>query len=239
MVEFIRQYRKNVVVLIVLVLILIVLFLIDIILGNKKDSIKTVQNYDYVYTLEKSRAKDAEKVSSLPQINLHFDSIAPINEEIMELYYHVIEEKKSEFTYEYIWKENLLFLNLKIYFYDEGNQDMETRYISYIIRTNDGVLLSNQEALEILGYPTNIISNTLQKKMLSYYNEAVSKGYIPKEECDFNCYLKWRDMVNIDEGASLFWKDGKLVMYRGFSLHSIYEDDSVFDKDPFVFALEK
>ncbi len=239
MVEFLRQYRKNVIALAILILVLIILFLVNIVLGNKKDSLKKVQNYDYVYTLEKGKSKSSTKSSYLPQINLRFDSIYAINEEIMELYYQVLEEEKSEFTYEYSQKGNLLFLLIRVYFYDESNRDMETRYLSYVIEMQDGTLLSNQEVLASLGYPEDSIWHTLQNKMYFYYEKAVEEGYIPREECDFTCYLKWRDMVNIDEGASLFFKDGHLVLYRGFSLQSIYEDKVIFDDDPFIFELEK
>lgn len=236
MVDFLRQYRKNVIAVIILALALIILFLVQV-FTSKKDPSKAMQNQDYVYTFESNERKEK---SSLPQINLKGESVKKQNAEIMELYYNVINGDKNRFAYQYKVEEGLLFLLIEIKFYDPANAGMETRYISYINDIKKGTLVSNEDVLDQFGYDENAIENSITKKMKAYYTEAVQKGLIAGEECDFSCYMDWRDMRDIKEGSALYFKNNKLVVYRGFSLESVYADHVLYDKkEPFLFELEE
>lgn len=235
MVDFLRQYRKNVIAVIVLAILLVVLFLVQMVF-KKEDPNKALQNQDYVYTFESNERK---QVSHLPQINLKGDMVKKENAEIMRLYYTTISSDKNQFTYKYVKKDNLLFLLIEIYYYETLNAGMETRYISYINDIETGELVTNEEVLKKYGYTENMIGTSITNKMKAYYEEASMKGLIVPQECDFACYMGWRDMENIKEGASLYIEDNKLVVYRGFTKESVYADSILYDKkDAFLFSLE-
>lgn len=219
MTEFLRTYRKNVVAVVILVLVLVVLFIVET-FTKKEDPKKEMQNHDYVYTLESMQTKESNRKSELPQINLKSDSVRKQNAEIMKLYYNTVNGKKNSFTYKYTVYDNLLFLLIEIHYYEPLNAGTETRYISYINDLDTKELVMNEDVLQKLGYEADAIEKSITNKMKSYYDKASSEGLIAWQECDFSCYMLWKDMTQVEEGASLFVEDNHLVVYRGFSLKS-------------------
>lgn len=236
MVEFLRQYRKNVLAVGILAIALIVLFLVQS-FSKKESPQKIMKNNDYVFTLNESGGKAGN--SKLPYINLKAEAVQKQNNEISKLYYQSIQSEKNTFTYDFAVNDGLLFLLIQIEFYDETVSGMETRYISYINKIDEEKVVNNEDVLANYGYPNDAIEKAIQTKMNTYYQRAITTGLVPPEECDFTCFMNWRDLNNQNAGA-LFIEDNQLVLYRGFSTESVYGDARLYkEKDTFRFSLEK
>lgn len=201
---------------------------------------KITEGNDYVYTL-RTKKNESGKVSSLPIINLDFKAVEKNNTDIQDLFYQMTKDKRNTVTYEFTVHNKILFLLIRIDFYDVINGTMNTRFLSFNIDLKTGELLQNEAILKKYDYTTEDVKNSIYKEMQTNYKDGHEKGYVDTFNCDFNCYLRNHGFSpnQLEGGVSLFVKNKKLVIYRGFTIDTVLGDKNYFVKEDFIFSLEK
>ena len=71
------------------------------------------------------------------------------------------------------------------------------------------------------------------------YEDEVYKGYLVKQECDYECFLGWREVDDYLDSVSYFVRDGKLIAYRPFTVYSVYGEEEYFTDKDYEFVIAK
>lgn len=232
--------KKNAFIALGIIIALFILLSIGSKISKDVNTHKLTAGNDYVYTLKTSK-NSAGKISSLPVINLDFASIKNVNNHIQELYEQITKDTKNSFQYEFTIHQKILFVLMRMDFDDITNGSMNTRFVSVNVDLKTGTVLKNEEVLKRYGYTIQNVKDTIYNKMLANYNDSHKKGYVDTNNCDFACYLRNHDfnVNNLDGGVSLFVKNKKLVIYRGFTVDTVLGDKNYFVKEDFLFPIEK
>ncbi|MDD3341556.1 MAG: hypothetical protein PHN72_05155 [Bacilli bacterium] len=237
--ELLIEKKPLVITVAVIILLFVLLTVIDTI-SKGTTAHKKINSEDYVYTL-KSTQNEKGVESKLPIINLDFEDIAEYNDSVQELYHKITADKKNTFAYEYTLDKNILYLLIRIDFDDITNHTMNTRFVSFNFDLKTGEILENKDVLSKYGFTIANVSNSITNKMKNYYKDSNKKGYLDTYNCTFSDYLLNHDFDpnNMAGNVSLFIKDKKLVLYRGFTIDTVLGDKDYFVREDFIFPLEK
>ena len=67
----------------------------------------------------------------------------------------------------------------------------------------------------------------------------VNQNYFSQEECNYDCFLKYRNVSNYLDNVNYYVKDGKLYVYKPFVIYSIYDEEEYFTEDSYKFLIAK
>ena len=178
-----------------------------------------------VYTIY-TKSNDMGSITNVPYININSSKIDKINKEIIKTSEDFLNIKGNTILYEYSVSGNTLSLVLKMV----NNNTLytsEIKFKSYNINLKTLKLIDNNNLLKLYNVSNDKVSNIIDNK------DEVKKGFIPKEECDYNCYLEWRDIKNMTDNISYFIRDGKLYVFKEFIPYSVYGEEEYFTDDSF------
>lgn len=150
----------------------------------------------------------------IPQIDYDTEEIVEINNDIKQLYQEASEDENTTITYDRYSDNNYLSIVFKIKVYDSNFNNQVIFYSSYVVDRNTKSVLTNEEIMNIFGYNFEKIEQLIDNRLYDYYQDEVSKNYINKSECDFNCYkLNYREIQDLSERYTLSIENNKLVIY--------------------------
>ena len=229
-----KEARIYVILIVALIVVTVVIW-ISMAVFNSNESANT--NTSYI-TVKDENTSSYEMESRCPTINLDSDDAKEVNDEIEREYNNTVSSGKESFDFDYaVNKDSLSLVTFYIYL------DRETNNPDIIINTynfdlDNGDLVSDSNLLDDFSYSYSDISKSLEKEMKSYYQQEVDSMYFSKEECDYNCFLKLREINNYTDNVKLFVRDNKLVFYRKFNVCSRFMEDQFYRSEDFLFEIE-
>ena len=78
---------------------------------------------------------------------------------------------------------------------------------------------------------------TIETKFRNYYNEEVKEGYLTAKECDYTCFLKYREVSNYLDDVEYYINNKNLVAYRPFATKSIFSEEEFYKEETFAFQI--
>ena len=226
--ETILENKKKSIIIIIILLILLLLILWP----KEDDKNKIYTASRYVITYESTKIDKA--VSKLPYINLKGEDINIVNNAIMIKYYECEELEDRYMDYEYYSNDKVLSLIVKVYLLEDDFIPSEIEFYNFDM---NGKRLTNNDLKELYNVDDTIVEERLNAQVKKYYNYEVQKGYINKNTCDYDCYIKAypSDYLNTLE---YYVKNNSLYTYFYFNIDSNFAYDSNKPFDIFRFKIK-
>ena len=228
-----------------IIIICIAIFLIISIIayGILKNSNKNFNNIKedkskyIVYT--KKSIKSGNYHQDIPYINIKSESIKIINEDI-DNYVNNFKNKNTNINYEFNINGIILSLIIKV---EDHNIEVATvpYFRSYNISLNTYELVSNELLLNELNLTQKDVINTIDNKMKYYYKDISTKEYFDTRECDYQCFLKNREIDSNDylKDTEFFIRNGKLIVFKPYIFASFYGEEEYFTNKAYEFEITK
>ena len=161
--------------------------------------------------------------NGIPVINI--DNASSINQEIKNIY----NDKSKNIKYITYTNKNIYSLILDIEEYSvDANENLKS-YISYNINLTNNEVITKEDLIKMFNFSVDDIISAATKLLKKYYDEEASEGYIEKNECSFDDYVKYiREIENLYDDITLFVKNNELYGYIPFHKNSIFEDSEYF-----------
>ncbi len=203
---------------------------------------KTDSNKDYVYTVKKIKNSYQDNVyDKIPKINLGGKTIENINKNILLNYQQVSSKIEYNYKYEFNVSKNILSLLISYAYYLSDSDKEATRYFETInIDLKTGEVLNTDDVLNKFHLTKKRVNDYLGVKFYSMYTDLINHKYFTKRQCDYNCFLKNRQISNnYLNGLSLYIEDGSLFGYKFFNTYSIYNEQDYFKVDDYKFIIKR
>ena len=227
--------KKTIIILGSTILIALVVLLSSFSRSNENfKKIKLKKNNYLVYS--KVEKEDADYPKYVPYINIKGDIVNQVNKDIDDFVYNYVDSDKALVTYEYNISGIILSVVVKVLDYKEDYAP-KIYFRSYNINLNTQKLISDQSLLDFFQTNETEVSTKIENKFREYYTELVKEGYYVPEECDYECFLGYRDVSNYVDNVNYYVKNGDLIAYRPFVFYSIFGDEEYFKEEHFEFLL--
>lgn len=235
-----KKINNSRIVIIFSIIVFLVVFMILFISQRKQNenynSIKEDKNNYLVYT---KYQKEGEVFSVyIPYINIDSKIVKEVNEDIDLFTSEFINSKKAMISYEYDINGIILSVIIKIVDYDTEYAP-EPYFRTYNINLDTLELISDEALLEYFNISDTDVEMKMENQFQAYYEKIVEKGYYTKEECDYNCFLKYRGIDNYIDRVSYYIEDGSLVVYKPFVFYSVFGEEDYFKDKHFKFLIVK
>lgn len=195
-----KKYKKQIIIISFIILLALIIIIFNLI---NKDSVET---------------KREENGSKLPYINVEGATADALNDYLETLYKDYTSDKKSKFNYKYEVYNNIISVLIDIDLYNKNNYIK--KYMSFNMN-KDGSYLTNEDLSEVFNYDILEVKEKVELKLKDYYNEENNLGYVKKDECDFNCYLK--NVIGVEDiinDITLVIENEKLVAYVNLNINN-------------------
>lgn len=174
----------------------------------------------------------------VPFININTDTVESLNTEILNYAQEYAKKKTNAVTYEYEISGDVLSILVKAINNNTGGAP-KAEYRAYNFNLETLERINDDELLELFGVDYKTVEKIIENKFKYYYADEVKTGYITKEECDYNCFLKLRHIDNYLDEACFYVKSGSLIAYRTFIIHSILGEENYYKDETFAFQITK
>ena len=172
----------------------------------------------------------------VPYINVDSNNIQSINNEIANYCNKYSHIENIQISYEYDISGKYLSLIINIL-----NEDDEygpaVKFKTYNIDLKSRKEVKNDELFKMFNITEDIVSKKIKEQLEEYYNDEVKEGYLEKEECNYECFLKYRDISNYLDDIEYAIKGGKLVVFKPFKFKSIYGEEEYYNDSHFEFII--
>ena len=220
-------------------LVLIVLIIVVFYFRKQYDNynfIKSNKNNYLVYTIKSTKSGIYSK--NIPYINIKTDVGKAINKNINSFIKDYKDNKECTISYEYDINGELLSLVIKIVNYD--TDFAPTVYFrSYNYDLKNDTLIDDMKLLELFNIDESRVESILEAKFEKYYEDILDLEYYDEKECNYDCFLKYREIDNYLDNVVYYVNNGKLIAYRPFIFYSIYGEEEYFKEDNFKFVVAK
>ena len=219
-----------------IVLVCVLFFFFWFLSGDNFSSIKENRREYLVYT--KYEKKDDPYSILIPYINIRSLEVKQINEDIETFLLPFVENEQSIITYEYTIMGDVLSLLLKVMDYSTGYAP-QPHFKSYHIQLSSVTVLTDEEVLSLFQTNSSFVSITLENQFHDFYQRIIQEGYYQEEECNYNCFLKFRGFDQYLDSVSYYIKQGSLYAYKPFIFYSIYGEENFFQEEDLEFFIAK
>ena len=198
-------------------------------------------NYNYikkdtdqylVYTKATSTNKQRLK-NEIPEININSQDADLVNEAIETYASSFLENKDNLMVYDSQLNGQVLSVLLKMLDYSSGYSFPDTSFHTYNFNLNDQTVMSNEEILNLFNVTEDTVRAKIQEQFEFFYKDEVSKNYIVPQECDYECFLKWRNIEDYMDSVYYYIENGKLYAYRPFNIYSVYGEEEYFTDESY------
>lgn len=172
----------------------------------------------------------------VPYINVKSNNIQSINNEIVNYCNKYSHIENIQISYEYDISGKYLSLIINI-LNEDAEYGPEVKFKTYTIDLKSKKIIKDKELLEMFNVSLDTVSEKIKGQLEEYYNDEVREGYLEKEECNYECFLKYRDINNYLDDIEYAIKGGKLVVFKPFKFKSIYGEEEFFNDSHFEFAI--
>lgn len=196
----------------------------------KKDTSK------YLVFTKYSKNNSDRSITEVPEINIDSRDVTVINKKINSFAKKFLSQPGNKLSYETQVNGEVLSLLLKMVNVNTGYVP-EVDFYTYNINLKKKKLMSQQELLSLYGVTEESVKEKIQNQFESFYNDEVAKGYIVAQECNYDCFLEWRNIKNYMDSVHYYIENGKLIIYRPFSIYSVYGEEKYFKEEDFKFYI--
>lgn len=218
------------------IIIFMVVFYLLVYNRSKYADIKVDNTKGLVYTVDSSN--NLLYRIEVPYVNINSSFGKSINEEINSYVADYTNKGNVKLTYKYSINGDVLSIIIKTT--DYGVETIPLIYFkSYNINLNDQVLLGDEDLLAIYGISSEEVESIIEKKFEYWYGKVKEKGYVVEQECDYECFLKYRDVDDYMDNVVYYIDKGKLVAFKPFVFYSIFGEEEFFKEKDYEFILSK
>lgn len=171
----------------------------------------------------------------VPYINIKSEEVEKINSEILTNCQTLANKKNSVIIYEYEINGEILSIVLKTI--DNTKTVPELAFKTYNLNLKSLKLLSNTEILELYSLTEENIEKTIESKFRNYYTKEIQEGYLTAKECNYECFLKYREVTNYLDNVEYYINNKNLVAYRSFATKSIFSEEEFYKEETFAFQI--
>ena len=235
-----NNLRQDKTPIVVAVAVALIVFLIVYFFLNKQNTdykkIKQYKNNYLVYT--KYQSTSTQYPVQIPFVNIKSEAIDAVNKDIDLFVNDFVKSKKSVVSYEYSISGIILSVIVKVIDYDTEYAPFPY-FRSYNINISTLEVIADQSLLDFYSISENEVEEIVEDKFHFYHDELISKDFYAADECNYECFLRNRDIGNYLEKAVYYVDSGNLVAYIPFSFYSIFGEEDYFKDDNFRFLLVK
>ena len=190
---------------------------------------------DFVYQKESEYSGENKKI---PYLNVIGEDALRINDEIASLEESFASVSENRIGFVFNKSDRILSLAIKMIYYDEYKRPL-VKFQTYIIDLVTQKCYTDEEIYKNYEISKEVVRRSIQKKFESIYNDVTKGGYVDSNECDYQCFLKWRGVDDYLTGSKFYIENKRLIVFRGFSTESIFGEEEYFKKEDFKFEVLK
>lgn len=203
------------------------------------------RNYNYikidssnylVYTLD-TKLNNQNLYSEIPYININSDDAKLVNETIEKYAEQFLKNKNNLLVYNSQLNGDILSISLRMADYRSGYSFPDVSFYTYNFDLRTCSLMTDDELLNLFHVDKDDVSKKIEKAFKKYYDDEVYQGYLVKEECDYACFLEWREVDDYMDSVHYFVENGKLGVYRSFNIYSIYGEEDYYKDEDYKFYI--
>ncbi len=213
--EIYEQNKKLIIALGIIIAMVCIFYVINIITGESNVN-KYIKNKNYVFTIESSGT------SKLPFINIDSEEVKKINEELKKEYHEIILYSNSYMKYEYNIKEDNLSILIEKGIKKEDDDFLEIKYETYNISVKDKKIKDYNQVLKENNLNINSLKNVIETNLKDQYDKEVNQGYVVYQECDYNCFLEYREYTSVENNLKIYVDNEKVYGYLNLRSSSLY-----------------
>ena len=172
----------------------------------------------------------------VPYINVDSSNVQTINNDIDNYCNKYSSIDNIQISYEYDISGKYLSVIIKI-LNEEDEYGPVVKFKTYNISLKTRKEVKDEELLKMFNVTDNKVSNKIKEQLVNYYKEEVKEGYIEKEECNYDCFLSYRNVSNYLDDIEYAIKGGKLVVFKPFKFKSIYGEEEYYNDSHFEFVI--
>lgn len=237
-----HQQRKNIIrqeSLFQMLIIAIIIFIMVVAFIQKKNNenftdIKQDKGAYLIYT--KFEDKSTQYTKEVPFVNLKADVFKQVNADILKFCNPYMNSKKSIITYEYDINGIILSLVVKV-INNETTYAPEPYFRTYNINLERQEVIANDALLDYFKVNKRTVENKIKRGFQGYYKDLIKEKYYAPNECNYDCFLKYRGVKNYLDYVTYYVRDGKLFAYKTFIAHSIFGEEEYFNDKSFEFEI--
>ena len=114
-----------------------------------------------------------------------------------------------------------------------------TYFRSYNINLKKLELIENDSLLSFFDVNYENVHDIIASQLYTYYKNIVEEGYYQEEECDYSCFLSYREINDYLDDVTYYVKNGNLIAYKPFVFSSVYGEEYFFNDEHFEFLIVK
>ena len=218
--------------------IFIVVFMLSFIYISKQNenykNTKEDKSKYIVYTKYQGGSGDYSQY--IPYINIKSDVISLVNEDVDLFMEDFKGAEKTAISYEYDISGIILSVVLKAIDYNTEYAP-KAYFRSYNINLNTLEVIDDTALLNFFGVTEETVNNKIENKFKTYYQELVNESYYAADECDYNCFLRFREVDNYLDNVTYYVENGNLIAYKPYVFHSVYGEEEYFKNKSFKFLI--
>ena len=220
------------------VILIIIIILFSYFRKNNSDykGLKEDVNKALVYTINSE--ENGIYFIKVPYLNINSSIGKEINEDIESFIEDFSDDEKLMLSYQYNINGKILSLVIKCVDYN-AKYIPKAYFKTYNINLEEQKLLSDEELLAIYNIDSNKVSNFIENKFTYWYKDIIKNGYFAEEECDYLCFLEYREVDNYLDDVVYYIEQGNLVAYKPFVFYSIFGEENYFKEKDFKFEITK
>ena len=177
-----------------------------------------------------------EYIKEVPYINIKGEQITEVNNQIEAFSTKYTNLSRAIITYDYSITGQILSVIIKAINY-ETNYASEAEFISYNINLKTQQVYTNQEILDLYNINAGYVSDRIKNQLQQYHKDIIKEKYYSLQQCNFTCFLKWRNIEDYSKGIACYISAGKLYVYKPFVFASIFGEEEYFKDKHFVFLI--
>ena len=219
----------------------IVLIILIILLGWYYLYKNYYNNYNYikkdidqylVYT-KRTTTNNQNLKNEIPEINIDSQDANLVNETIETYASSFLKNKDNVMVYDSQLNGQVLSVLLKMLDYSGGYSFPDVSFHTYNFNLKDQTLMSDEEVLSLFNITEDTVRKKIQEQFEFFYNDEVEKNYIVPQECDYECFLTWRNIEDYMDSVYYYIENGKLYAYRPFTIYSVYGEEEYFTDESY------
>lgn len=187
-----------------------------------------------VYT--KYNDTSSKYTKEIPFINMKSEVIKEVNKDIKIFSNNFIDLENSALSYEYDINGIILSVVLKAV-NNETEYAPEVYFRTYNINLETQEVLADVALLNYFDITEDVVEEKIKNRFEELYANIVDEGYFEIEECNYKCFMKWRNVESYLEDVNYYVKDGKLIVFKPFIFYSIFGEENYFKDSDFEFEI--
>lgn len=196
--------------------------------NNDYNNLKLDKSKQLVYTIEEIKSGNYKQY--IPYLNINNTNISVINDDIYEYINNFRELNNVGITYEYNINGKVLSLVLKVENHGYAEAAALLQFRSYNLDLDTLNIVSNDKLLSFFNINTVDVQVALNNKIEEYYDNLVNNEAINLNECDYDCFLKSRNLNDNVDDIEYYVRDGKLFAFKPYTcILNDKEKDIVYD----------